>query len=66
MFTILNSKTVYVGFSVLTVGQELKPCSEWPRPLELIVLREALEYSCSFDRICVSEISAETEVANNA
>lgn len=43
MFRILHSKTVSMDFSVLAIGQELQPCSEWPRPLELVVLREALE-----------------------
>lgn len=40
-------------------------CFELLRPLELIVLRKAVEYPWSFHRIHVSDISAETEMANS-
>lgn len=40
-------------------------CFELPRPLELVVVREAIEYSWSFYRIRVFDVSAETELANH-
>ena len=39
-------------------------CFELPRPIELVVVREAIEESWSFYRIHVFDVSAETELAN--